>query len=129
MATKTRGFFGQLLDSLFPPENRLVAAVAGIKTFGQTIRGSAAVGALLGAGVTVTDLANIDWTVLAFAAGSILLTSFIAGADAYFNNLANGLSPKYTDAVVKQIQRTGTAPSTPLAEAVQDAAKKLDNVG
>jgi hypothetical protein len=96
---KEPGFWTKLMEALAPKENRLVAAVAFFRTFGQTIRGSALIGSLLGAGVTVTEIATVDWVVLGFAAASILLTAIVSGADAYFNVLANGVSKKYAEAI------------------------------
>lgn len=117
-------FWKDLFNSIAPPENRLVAAVAFVRTFGQIIRGSTAVAALLGAGVTVTDLATIDWTVLGFGVASIMATALIGALDAYFNVLANGLSRKYTEAMVSSIDRQ-VAASDDLTDAVKAAAKKV----
>lgn len=116
-------FITNLINALAPPENRLVAAVAGMRTFFQTIRGSAAVGAIVGAGVTVNDIVNIDWTLLGYSLLAITATATIAGLDSYFNNLANGLSPKYAEAVVATVANgDGT---DKMKDAVVEAAKKV----
>lgn len=125
-ASSVKGYWAQVWEQLFPSANRVMATVAFFRTFGQTIRGSAAVGALLGAGVTVSDLATIDWTVLGFGASAIVLTALIAGADSGFNMLRNGLPESYTKAVVKSI--TDTRISTiddRLKDAVTSAAAAI----
>lgn len=117
-------FIKKLIDAVAPPENRLVAAVAFVRTFGQSIRGTGIVGALIGAGITVTDLVSIDWAGLGLGVLAIILTALITALDAYFNVLSNGLSPKYTEAVVtslpKQIEQT-QAVKDAVTEAVQAA--------
>lgn len=115
-------FIKDLLNAVAPKENRLLAAVAFIRTFGQGIRGSAVVAVLIGTGVTVADLTSIDWVLVGYTAAAIVATALIAGLDAYFSVLSHGLNAKYTEAVITSLPKQMEA-NEKVAQAVDDAAK------
>lgn len=115
-------FFTRLLEALAPKENRLVAAVAFVRTFRQGFTGSSIAAA--GGGITLTaiGLAEVNWQTVAFAAIAVGIASLGAALNAYFSVLENGLSRKYTEAVVATIENSN---DQTLQQAIVDAAGKL----
>ena len=103
MVTKIKGFWTQLIESLAPPENRLLAAVAFVRTFRQGFKGSSIVAAGGGVTLTAAGLAEVNWVTVTYALIAVGLSGLAAGSDAYFDVLANGINSKYADAVQKQI--------------------------
>lgn len=106
MTKKVPGFWAQLAEALAPKANRVVAAVAFVRTFRQGLNGSAITAA--GGGVTLTALgiAEINWQTLGLALVAVGLTSFFAASTAWANVLQNGLSKGYTEGVVRSIEAT-----------------------
>lgn len=121
--TKDPEFWEQVKEAIAPKANRVLATVAFIRTFGQTIRGSAIVGTALGTGFSAADFVNIDWVVVGYAAAAILATALISALDAAFGMLKGGLPEGYIRGAVKQlaVQRASQM-NTGLQEAVVDAA-------
>lgn len=123
---KEPGFLAQLSEALAPKRNRLIAAVAFVRTFRQGFNGTAVTAA--GGGITLTalGLAEVNWMTVGLALGAVGIASLGAGLNAGWNVLENGLSPKYAEAVVDTIKDSGSAPSTEMASAVTDAAASLE---
>lgn len=120
---KRKSFLTRVLEQLAPPENRVVAAVFFVRTFGQAVRGSTVVGTIIGAGVTVTDLTRINIVTLALAIAAVLLTASIVALDSYFNVLANGVPDGYVEGAVRKLTKTrATEMDSGLQAAVMGAA-------
>lgn len=119
MAEKTH-FVRQVVEYLYPAQNRVIAAVAFVRTFKQTLTGAGVVG---GGGlitITATDLAAITWDTVLYTAIALVLTALIAAGAAFDDVSRNGLNSKYLDAA--------TAPAPPVvidAGAVGAAVKGL----
>lgn len=97
MAEKTH-FVKQVIEYLYPAQNRVIAAVAFVRTFKQTLTGAGVVG---GGGlitVTATDLATITWDTVLFTVIALVLTALIAAGAAFDDVSRNGLNSKYLDA-------------------------------
>lgn len=122
---KPAGFWAQVFESLAPKANRVIAVVAGVRTFRQGLTGSAIVAAGGGISLTAVGLTEINWQGVALAVAAVALTSLIAAFAAFENVLQNGLSKKYTEAVVSQITDSGRAPSSELADSVTEAAAAI----
>lgn len=97
MAEKTH-FVKQVFEYLYPAKNRVIAAVAFVRTFKQTLTGAGTVGAGGLITVTANDLALISWDIVIYTAIALVLTAFIAGATAFDDVSRNGLNSKYMDA-------------------------------
>ena len=98
MATEKTHFVKQVVEYLYPAKNRVIAAVAFVRTFKQTLTGAGVVG---GGGlitVTANDVAAINWDIVIYTAIALVLTAFIAGATAFDDVSRNGLNSKYMDA-------------------------------
>lgn len=120
---KRRSFIGKVLDQLAPPENRVVAAVFFVRSFGQAVRGSSVVGTVIGAGVTVTSLTKIDLTTLGYGVAAVLLTATLVALDSYFNVLQNGVPDGYLEGAVRKLTKTrATEMDSGLQDAVMGAA-------
>lgn len=97
MAEKTH-FIRQVIDYLYPAQNRVIAAVAFVRTFKQTFTGAFTVG---GAGlitVSASDVATITWDVVLYTAAALLLSALLSGGVAFDDVSRNGLNSKYMDA-------------------------------
>lgn len=97
MAEKTH-FVKQVFEYLYPAKNRVIAAVAFVRTFKQTLTGAGTVGAGGLITVTANDLALISWDIVIYTAIALVLTALIAGATAFDDVSRNGLNSKYMDA-------------------------------
>lgn len=97
MATKTH-FIKQVFDYLYPAKNRVIAAVAFVRTFKQTIVGAFTVG---GAGlitVSATDIAQLNWDIVLATAIALFLSAVLSAGVAFDDVSRNGLNSKYMDA-------------------------------
>lgn len=143
MTIQKTHFVKQVFDYLYPKKNRVIAAVAFVRTFKQALTGTTVVGGSGLIAVNATDIANLNWEVVMYTAIAIVLTATIAGASAFDDVSRNGLNSKYMDAattpepsiivtpdVVKQLVRPSffvPAPEEPKAVAkkpVRKAASK-----
>ena len=91
-------FVKQVLDYMYPSKNRVIAAVAFVRTFKQTFVGAFTVG---GAGlitVSATDIAQLNWDIVIAAAVALLLSAVLSAAVAFDDVSRNGLNSKYMDA-------------------------------
>ena len=98
MANEKTHFVKQVFDYLYPAKNRVIAAVAFVRTFKQTITGALAVGGTGLIAVNANDIANLTWEVVGYTAIALVLTALIAGATAFDDVSRNGLNSKYMDA-------------------------------
>jgi hypothetical protein len=132
-------FVKQVFDYLYPKKNRVIAAVAFVRTFKQAITGTAVVGGGGLIAINAQDIANLNWEVVMYTAIAVLLTATIAGASAFDDVSRNGLNSKYMDAAttpepsiivdpafVKQVLRPDFFVPAPVAapEPTKTAAKK-----
>jgi len=128
-------FVKQVFDYLYPSKNRVIAAVAFVRTFKQAITGTSVVGGSGLIAINAGDIANLNWEVVMYTAIAVVLTAIIAGASAFDDVSRNGLNSKYMDAattpepsvivdpaVVKQLLRPASFVPAP-AEAPKAAAK------
>lgn len=92
-------FIKQVFDYLYPAKNRVIAAVAFVRTFKQALTGTTVVGGGGLIAVNATDLANLNWEVVLYTAIAVILTATIAGASAFDDVSRNGLNSKYMDAM------------------------------
>lgn len=98
MAKEKTHFVKQVVEYLYPAKNRVIAAVAFVRTFKQTLTGAGVVG---GGGlitVTANDVAAINWDIVIYTAIALVLTALIAAAAAFDDVSRNGLNSKYMDA-------------------------------
>lgn len=91
-------FVKQVFDYLYPKKNRVIAAVAFVRTFKQALTGTTVVGGSGLIAVNATDIANLNWDVVMYTAIAVILTAIIAGASAFDDVSRNGLNSKYMDA-------------------------------
>jgi hypothetical protein len=128
-------FIRQVIDYMYPAKNRVIAAVAFVRTFKQTLTGALAVGGTGLITVNATDVANLTWEIVGYTAIALILTALIAAGTAFDDVSRNGLNSKYMDAatipapevvvttdVVKQMLRPAMFVPAP-AEAPKTAAK------
>lgn len=136
MATEKTHFVKQVFDYLYPKKNRVIAAVAFVRTFKQTLTGTTVVGGGGLIAINAQDIANLNWDVVLYTAIAVVLTALIAGASAFDDVSRNGLNSKYMDAattpepsvvvdpaIVKQLLRPASFIPAP-AEAPKVQAKK-----
>ena len=129
-------FIKQVFDYLYPKKNRVIAAVAFVRTFKQALTGTTVVGGTGLIAVNAQDLANLNWEIVMYTAIAVILTATIAGMSAFDDVSRNGLNSKYMDAMttpeptiivdpamVKQVLRPDFFIPAP-AEAPKTAAKK-----
>lgn len=132
-------FIRQVIDYMYPAKNRVIAAVAFVRTFKQTLTGALAVGGTGLITVNATDVANLTWEIVGYTAVALILTALIAAGTAFDDVSRNGLNSKYMDAAttpapevvisadaVKQLVRPAMfvpAPATPIASKPVTAAK------
>ena len=98
MATQKTHFVKQVFDYLYPKKNRVIAAVAFVRTFKQALTGTTVVGGGGLIAINATDIANLNWDVVLYTAIAVILTATIAGASAFDDVSRNGLNSKYMDA-------------------------------
>ena len=91
-------FVKQVFDYLYPKKNRVIAAVAFVRTFKQALTGTTVVGGSGLIAINATDIANLNWDVVMYTAIAVVLTAIIAGASAFDDVSRNGLNSKYMDA-------------------------------
>lgn len=115
-------YIKQVYDYLYPKKNRVIAAVAFVRTFKQTITGVGVVG---GGGlitVTATQIAAIDWTTVGYTIIGMILTAFIAGASAFDDVSRNGLNSKYMAAAAAAEAPTVVVDGSAVAEVAKQVA-------
>lgn len=135
MSTVKTHFIKQVFDYLYPKKNRVIAAVAFVRTFKQALTGTTVVGGGGLIAINATDIANLNWDVVLYTAIAVILTATIAGASAFDDVSRNGLNSKYMDAattpepsiivtpeIVKQLARPAFFTPAP-AEAPKTVAK------
>lgn len=86
-----------ITSRLFPPANREAAGVAFIRTFWQVVR---ATGVLGGAGiitVSAGDLITVDWVLVGYTAGAVLISAIGSGLLAAGDILVHGLPGAYQE--------------------------------
>ncbi len=91
-------FIRQVIDYMYPAKNRVIAAVAFVRTFKQTFTGAFTVG---GAGlitVSATDIAVLNWDIVIATAIALFLSAVLSAAVAFDDVSRNGLNSKYLDA-------------------------------
>ena len=92
-------FIKQVFDYLYPAKNRVIAAVAFVRTFKQALTGTTVVGGGGLIAINAQDLANLNWEIVLYTAIAVILTATIAGATAFDDVSRNGLNSKYMDAM------------------------------
>lgn len=91
-------FVKQVIEYLYPKKNRVIASVAAVRTFRQTLVGAFTVG---GAGlitINATDLAQLNWDIVIYTAIALFLSAVISANVAFEDVSRNGLNSKYMDA-------------------------------
>lgn len=140
MNTNKTHFVKQVFDYLYPKKNRVIAAVAFVRTFKQALTGTTVVGGGGLIAINATDIANLNWEVVLYTAIAVILTATIAGASAFDDVSRNGLNSKYMDAattpepsiivtpeIVKQLVRPAffvPAPVEPPKTAAKPSSRK-----
>ena len=97
MAEKTH-FVKQVFEYLYPAKNRVIAAVAFVRTFKQTLTGSLTVGGTGLIAVNATDIAQLTWDIVMYAGIAVLLSALLSAGVAFDDVSRNGLNSKYMDA-------------------------------
>lgn len=92
-------FIKQVFDYLYPSKNRVIAAVAFVRTFKQALTGTTVVGGTGLIAINAQDLANLNWDIVLYTAIAVVLTATIAGVSAFDDVSRNGLNSKYMDAM------------------------------
>jgi hypothetical protein len=98
MAKEKTHFIRQVFDYMYPAKNRVIAAVAFVRTFKQTFTGAFTVG---GAGlitISATDIAQLNWDIVLATAIALFLSAILSAAVAFDDVSRNGLNSKYMDA-------------------------------
>lgn len=98
MAKEKTHFIKQVIDYMYPAKNRVIAAVAFVRTFKQTFTGAFTVG---GAGlitISATDIATLNWDIVIATAVALFLSAVLSAAVAFDDVSRNGLNSKYMDA-------------------------------
>ena len=91
-------FVKQVIDYMYPAKNRVIAAVAFVRTFKQTFTGAFTVG---GAGlitISATDIAQLNWDIVLATAIALFLSAVLSAAVAFDDVSRNCLNSKYMDA-------------------------------
>lgn len=91
-------FIKQVIDYMYPAKNRVIAAVAFVRTFKQTFTGAFTVG---GAGlitISATDIAQLNWDIVLATAIALFLSAVLSAGVAFDDVSRNGLNSKYMDA-------------------------------
>lgn len=102
-------FWADLGEALAPKENRLVAAVAAVRTFEQGLTGTGYISAGGVIVLTVTDFYSVDWMVVVIAAGITVLSALVSAWKAWRDVLKNGLPANYQKALYEQAQAQAQA--------------------
>lgn len=100
----------EAMDSLFPRKNRVVAVVAGVRTFEQSVRSNLTVGGTGAIVVTASDLIAVDWSMVLWVAIALLLSALIAAYIAFADVARHGVSSKYAEALAEQAALEAAAP-------------------
>lgn len=98
MAKEKTHFIQQVFDYMYPAKNRVIAAVAFVRTFKQTFTGAFTVG---GAGlitISATDIAQLNWDIVLATAIALFLSAVLSAGVAFDDVSRNGLNSKYMDA-------------------------------
>ena len=98
MENEKTHFIAQVYDYLYPSKNRVVAAVAFVRTFKQTLTGAFTVGGTGLIAINAQDIANLDWTVVGWTVLAVILSAFLSAGVAFDDVSRNGLNSKYMDA-------------------------------
>lgn len=98
MSTNKTHFVKQVFDYLYPKKNRIIAAVAFVRTFKQALTGTTVVGGTGLIAINAQDLANLNWEIVLYTLIAVVLTALIAGVSAFDDVSRNGLNSKYMDA-------------------------------
>ena len=127
-------FIKQVYDYLFPKQNRVIAAVAFVRTFGQTLTGVFTVGAGGLILISVDNLQAIDWNTVGWSAAALFLSAILSGLKAFNDVSRNGLNSKYTESlavnteeIVAAIRPSSFVPApvvAPVVEAPKAVTKK-----
>lgn len=99
MSKEKTHFIKQVFDYLYPSKNRVIAAVAFVRTFKQALTGTTVVGGTGLIAINAQDLANLNWDIVLYTAIAVILTATIAGVSAFDDVSRNGLNSKYMDAM------------------------------
>jgi hypothetical protein len=91
-------FIRQVFDYLYPSKNRVVAAVAFVRTFKQTLTGAFTVGGTGLVAINASDISNLDWTVVMWTVIAVVLSALLSAGVAFDDVSRNGLNSKYMDA-------------------------------
>jgi hypothetical protein len=105
-------FIKQVIEYLYPVQNRVIAAVAFVRTFGQTLAGVFTVGASGLVIISVDNLQAIDWSTVGWTAAALFLSALLSGLKAFGDVSKNGLNSKYLESVVDpaELQAAVAAP-------------------
>ena len=139
MAKEKTHFVKQVIDYMYPAKNRVIAAVAFVRTFKQTFTGAFTVG---GAGlitISATDIAQLNWDIVIATALALFLSAVLSAMVAFDDVSRNGLNSKYMDAanppapavivdpvaVKGIIEKLGPADFVPAPEAPKAAKKPV----
>ena len=98
MAKEKTHFIRQVFDYMYPAKNRVIAAVAFVRTFKQTFTGAFTVG---GAGlitISASDISVLNWDIVLATAIALFLSAVLSAAVAFDDVSRNGLNSKYMDA-------------------------------
>lgn len=90
-------FISQVYDYLYPAKNRVVAAVAFVRTFKQTLTGAFTVGGTGLVAINAQDIANLNWEVVGWTVLAIVLSAILSASVAFDDVSRNGLNSKYMD--------------------------------
>lgn len=99
MATEKTHFVKQVFDYLYPKKNRVIAAVAFVRTFKQTLTGTLTIGGTGLITINATDLAQLNWDIVIATGVAILLSAILSAGVAFDDVSRNGLNSKYMDSV------------------------------
>lgn len=91
-------FIAQVYDYLYPAKNRVVAAVAFVRTFKQTLTGAFTVGGTGLVAINAQDIASLNWEVVGWTVLAVVLSAFLSATVAFDDVSRNGLNSKYMDA-------------------------------
>jgi len=91
-------FIRQVFDYLYPAKNRVVAAVAFVRTFKQTLTGAFTVGGTGLVAINASDIASLDWSVVGWTVVAVVLSAFLSAGVAFDDVSRNGLNSKYMNA-------------------------------
>lgn len=91
-------FIKQVFEYLYPAKNRVVASVAFVRTFKQTLTGAFTVGGTGLIAINAGDIANLNWDVVMWTVIAVVLSGLLSAGVAFDDVSRNGLNSKYMDA-------------------------------